>query len=259
MAAALETEYVGKRGLFLRILPNAVKGTPRAAMFASAFARFRSERFGPGDSYRTFILDLDPPLEELRRRLDQKWRNQLNRAEKNGLRIIEGSSLAEFDTMITLFNEMWVRKRFAQTSDINEFRHIQESLPDNQKLRVFICEQAGTPVAGLLATAMGDSGIYLFGGTSDRGMQSKGSYLLQWRVIQWLKESGIRYYNLGGINPETNPGVYHFKQGLSGKDVLYLEPLVACRSVVSSVFARAGFKFNAHIRGVAARWVKRCR
>ena len=57
-------------------------------------------------------------------------------------------------------------------------------------------------MAGLVASAMGDSAIYLLGATSDDGLNSKGAYLLQWTLIQWLKENGIRWYDLGGIDPK---------------------------------------------------------
>jgi hypothetical protein len=252
MAAALHEEYVRRRGLFLRILPNAMQGTARAEAFAGAFGAFKREPFVAGDSYRTLILDLNLPLEELRKKLDGKWRNQLNRAEKNNLKIVGGSGDAEFPAMIALFNEMWARKQFAQSSNINEFRRIQQALPASQKLRVFICEQDGVPVSGLLGAGIGDTGIYLFGGTSDKGMQAKGSYLLQWRMIQWLKECGMRHYNLGGINPETNPGVYHFKKGLSGTDSLYVEALTACSNPLSALFARVGLKMRGGMRKKAA-------
>lgn len=248
VADALFEEYVHRRGLFLRILPNALQETPRAIAFASAFARFKNEPFSSGDSYRTFILDLTQPLAGLRKQFDGKWRNQLNRAEKNGLMIVEGGGESEFTTLIGLFNEMWARKQFAQSSDIKEFHRIQQVLPSAQKMRVFICEQEGVPVAALLGTGMGHSGIYLFGATSDKGMQAKGSYLLQWRMIQWLKETGVRYYNLGGINPETNPGVFHFKQGMSGLDSLYVEALIVCSNPFSSLFARMGLRMRGGLR-----------
>ena len=38
------------------------------------------------------------------------------------------------------------------------------------------------------------------------GLNSKGAYLLQWTMIQWLKENGITWYDLGGIDPEGNRG-----------------------------------------------------
>ena len=117
-------------------------------------------------------------------------------------------------------------------------------------MRIWICEQDGVPVAGLVASAMGDSAIYLLGATSDDGLNAKGAYLLQWTLIQWLKENGIRWYDLGGIDPEGNPGVYSFKRGLSGADVSQLTPLVACNNVFSSAVVRSKLAVNRAIRGV---------
>src|SRR5215212_6013158 len=94
------------------ILLPAFLGTPRAAVWEGAFAAYDRESFGPTDSYRTFALDLEPSLEVLRKNLDQKWRNCLNRAEKNGLTIVQGSGPEEFNQFIRIYDEMWARKQF---------------------------------------------------------------------------------------------------------------------------------------------------
>lgn len=237
MADALYDEYARNRGLFLRILPNAYQETLRAEVFKSAFSLYRSEHFGPGDSYRTLVVDLSPPLDDLRKRLNQKWRNQLNRAERNDLRVVEDDGIDSFKTFIRIYDEMLARKQFAVSSDILEFERIQQDLPQGHRMRVFICEHEGLPVAGVVGTTMGNMAIYLFGATNEQGMKSKGAYLLQWRMIMWLKEIGVAFYNLGGINPQKNPGVHHFKEGLSGQDVLYVNPLVACNNIASTIFA----------------------
>ena len=117
---------------------------------------------------------------------------------------------------------------------------IQADLPETHRMRILICEQEGIPVASVVASVMGDSAIYVLGATSDKGLDAKGSYLLQWTLIQWLKERGVRRYDLGGIDPQQNPGVYHFKRGLSGADVCQLSPLVACENTVSSAVVQAG-------------------
>jgi hypothetical protein len=96
---------------------------------------------------------------------------------------------------------------------------------------------------------MGDSAIYLLGATSDSGLKAKGSYLLQWSVIRWLKENGVKWYDLGGIDPERNPGVYSFKRGLSGSDVCQLPPFVACSSRLSSAVVSTSLAIQNAIRG----------
>lgn len=240
MASALRQEYVEKRGLFLRILPNAFVGSARAAIFEAAFSNYSREDFHVGESYRTFSLDLDPPIDVLRKQLDQKWRNCLNRAEKNGLTVAEGTGPDEFREFLRIYEEMWARKQFEKGSDVHEFERIQRDLPAAHRMKVLLCMDKGIPTAGMVATAMGDSAIYLLGATSDAGMKLKGSYLLHWQLITRLKALGVRSYNLGGINPEKNPGVYHFKAGFSGQDVLYMPPLVACDNLLSKGFAQAG-------------------
>ena len=116
-------------------------------------------------------------------------------------------------------------------------------------MQILICENQRIPVAGLVVSAMGDSAIYLLGATSDGGLNTKGAYLLQWTMIQCLKENGIRWYDLGGIDAEGNPGVYSFKRGFSGLDVCQINPLVASGSAVSSAIVKAGLAMQRTLRG----------
>ena len=61
--------------------------------------------------------------------------------------------------------------------------------------------------------------------SNEEGRRAKASYLLQWRVIQAAREKGFQWYDLGGIDPEKDPGVHHFKQGLRGRDIRAPGPL----------------------------------
>ena len=252
MANALREEYVGKRRLLLQILPNAFVGTQRGTLFQSAFHSFTQEASTPSNLYRTFVLDLTPPLDELRKSLDKKWRNQLTRSEKNGLTVIADTGMAAYGIFCRMYAQMLKRKAFETTVDVEEFGRTQESLPEPQRMRILICEQNGVPVAGIVASAIGDSGIYLLGATSDDGLNSKGAYLLQWTMIQWLKENGFKSYDLGGIDPEGNPGVYSFKKGFSGADVSQLSPFVACDNLVSSTIVRASLVAKGVARSISA-------
>jgi lipid II:glycine glycyltransferase (peptidoglycan interpeptide bridge formation enzyme) len=233
MAEALRAEYARKRRLFLRILPDAFEGSPRAALFRAAFSEFQS---GPAESpgvNRTMVVNLAPELEQLRKGLDQKWRNQLNRAEKNNLTIVEGRGAEHYGIFLKLYQEMWSRKKFDTTVDVEEFGRIHEDLPEPCKFRILVCQDKGVAVSSIVCSVVGNMGIYLLGATSEAGLNSKGAYLLQWNMIKWLKEHGFKYYDLGGIDPDSNPGVYHFKKGLSGDDVTRLPPFEYCEDSLS--------------------------
>jgi FemAB family len=257
MALALRDEFVVRRGMSLRVLPYAFQGTPRCAALEEAFAGFKSEPFIRGESYRTIRLDLTPPLDLLRKQLDQKWRNQLNRAEKNNLVVVEGSGLEDFRAFVPLFDEMNRRKQLESTGSIHNYESVQSLLPPAHRFLVLRAELDSVPVAGLVGAAIGSTGVYVLGATTDTGMQAKGSYLLQWRMIQWLKERGLRTYDLGGINPVTNPGVYHFKKGFSGEDVLFMHGRVACENFASAVFTKLAQRARGRLRATVTRLLKR--
>ena len=168
----------------------------------------------------------------------------------NNLKVLFGIGTAEFQTFCLLYKQMKERKGFECTVNIEEFAQIQKDLAASHRLRILICEDGGAPVAGLVASAIGDSAIYLLGATSDSGLNSTGAYLLQWTLIQELKQNGCKWYDLGGINPGGNPGVYHFKSGMSGLDVTQLHSsLVACNSALSSAVVRIGLAVQHSLRG----------
>ncbi len=88
---AITDEYARRRRLLVRILPNVFRDDPTASAFERASAEFGFEPGAAIPAYRTFRVDLAPAPELIRKRLDQKWRNQLNAAERNGLRVLEGT------------------------------------------------------------------------------------------------------------------------------------------------------------------------
>ncbi|MBX3744430.1 MAG: peptidoglycan bridge formation glycyltransferase FemA/FemB family protein [Verrucomicrobiae bacterium] len=221
VARAIVAEYAQRRRLLVRILPALPVGDERWSAAGQIWSELGFRPDSGVRPYHSLRLDLSPPLDVLRRQLDQKWRNQLNGAERNALTVREGTGRDLYDTFLRLYHEMMARKNFDTTVDPDEFGRIQERLPESQKMLVFISEKDGQPMTGLVASRVGESGIYLLGATSDAGMKSKGSYLLQWRMIERLKALGCRGYDLGGIDPEKNPGVYHFKQGMGGDEIRF--------------------------------------
>jgi Acetyltransferase (GNAT) domain len=238
MARGLREEYANKRGLCLEIVPNAFEGSHRAKVFQGAFAQYECKSVIGNERYRTFLLDLSLSLDDVRRNLQRRWRQYLNSAERNDLQIREGQDRDLYFAFCKLYAQMWNRKRFRTGVNIEEFGRIQERLPQSQRMRVFLCEHKGEAVAALVCSAMGESGIYLLGASVDTDLRLRASYLLHWAVIKWLKDKGTRYYDLGGIDPVGNPGVYQFKRGFSGLDMSHLQPFVACDSGASAAFAR---------------------
>ena len=212
----LRDEYVVRRRLGLRVAPMLTGAD--GAEWLGLFREQGYRHMVPRVRKRTILVGLDRPLEQLRKGLDQKWRNHLNSAERNKLAIRHGEGGDFFELFLEVYREMLTRKRLGEPGDIQSFMTAQRGLPDRFKMRVFVALEEGKPAAGVICSAMGHRGVFVFGATGSRGMRNKASYLLQWRAMEWLRERQCRIYDLHGSNAETNPGVYAFKMGLCGRN-----------------------------------------
>ncbi len=215
---ALKKEFVEHRGMILRISaplgPTDWNESQTEVFLSSGFSITQR-----GLKYRTLVLDLSPSLEEIRKNLNPKWRNKLNGAEKNRLSIHSGTGMDLFEEFGRMYTELLDRKNFNVDLDVGFYIQIQNQLTNGDLFQVSIAEQEGQAVAGNVSSMLGDTCIYLLGASNQEGLKTKASYLLQWNAIQMAREKGCRWYDLCGIDPDNNPGVYDFKKGMGGADM----------------------------------------
>jgi lipid II:glycine glycyltransferase (peptidoglycan interpeptide bridge formation enzyme) len=134
--------------------------------------------------------------------------------------IVSGTSLELFEKFNGLYKQLRSRKDFDVDQDDGFFMSVQKTLDGSEKLYISIAEVDGVPIAGQVSSMLGDTCVYLLGASSEQALKTKAAYLLQWHTIKVAKEKGCRWYDLGGIDPENNPGVFHFKQGMGGEEMI---------------------------------------
>lgn len=239
---ALRDEFAVRRGLLVRITPNEIETTGThffSLAFDHGFVR-------TGINYRTLLIDLSLPKDEILRRAARRWRRALKTAESNGLSVEEGTEGSLFRVLVTLHKEMVARKGFVPGVDIEEFERIQERLLESHKMHTMIATAEGKPVAALAASLIGEKGIGLVGATSTVGLNMGGFQLLNWRMMAWLQQRGALWYDFGGYDPEKNPGTASFKEGLPGLDISHVGQFECCNSALSRIavgFGERSLKF----------------
>jgi len=223
--AALAEEYIRRRGLKLRI--HAAVGAPdwnfaqRDVLSAHGFVVVESAAI-----YRTLIKSIRGTDDELRKSLAQKWRNQLNAADRQGLTIECGDDIRLFERFEILFRHTRDQKGFFVDLDLDFFRAVrQDSKEAEPKPWIILIRSGGLDVSGHLGMYMGDTAVYLLGGTNDEGRRVKAAYLAQWEAMRHARAQSCVWYDTGGIDPLGNPGVFHFKAGLAGVDVTAAGPV----------------------------------
>ncbi len=259
--AALRSEYEVKRGLFLRVFPfdthhsaPHLRNTYQHEGFTRDFSIGRP---------RTVYVDLAHSLEELRLGMKPTWRRNLVLAERNELTIDHGTGMDLFGVFEKLYREMLRRKNIVGVVGIHYYRAMQQTLPEPFKLRIMICSHQGCPVAGLAVPCLGNTVQNLLAATGDQGLQLRASYLLHWRMLEWAKANGFRWYDLD-VTGDAYHGISQFKTGLAGRlgwESEYAGQFHTCENLISYVSvmtAERAREVAARARSKAAR-LKRSR
>jgi CelD/BcsL family acetyltransferase involved in cellulose biosynthesis len=233
---ALSAHYVERHGYVLRCL--APLGPPAWNEAVRAVCRARGWSEGAGRRHRTLWLDLDRPLDDVRAACSKYWRRNLRRGERGNLTVRVGTAADMFETLTDLYAVLRARKRFDSDLDVDFYRSLQARLPVDDALVVAIAELEGRPVAGLVGSMLGDTGVPLVLAAEPDGLRAYANYRLQWCSIAMAHERGLRAYDLGGIDPEGNTGVFNFKKGLGGEDVTAAGPFEVSPDSVRGALAR---------------------
>jgi peptidoglycan pentaglycine glycine transferase (the first glycine) len=234
MLQALREVYVVQRGLLLRVFPAGTEQGIEA--LRSIFKEEGFERDLSIGTPRTAFIDLSHSLEEIRSSLKPTWRRNLKLAEQNQLTVIHGVTDELLDIFVGLYTEMQNRKNMIGQVNIDLYKAIQRDLPDGLKMRVMICEHQGEPVAGIVVPSLGNMAQNHLAATGDKGLHLRASYLLHWRMLEWLKAHGCRRLDLDALNHQKYPGISQFKLGLAGRlgwEAEYPGQFESCTNAVS--------------------------
>ena len=198
----------------LRWMPNWELTSPTKQALAKLGFKERPEYF------LTIWLDLKKPLKELRSDLKQKWRNCLNKSEKSKILVIKDISLNKIDLFLKFYARHKRIKNFQGPSDAFMKEEISTAFQSGDGFLLWAYVE-NRPVAGVAILKHGNSGSYRIGWNTDEGRRVNAHYNLLWKAILILKESGIEFFDLGGIKPDEAKGISHFKSGLGGKSRFY--------------------------------------
>lgn len=203
------------------ILPEIAARPDVAAMMQECGFR----KVGPG--YRTLWLDLRQSPEELRAKIARNWRHPLKKAEKAEE---QGDLLLDADWQAS--NLPWLIKKEIEQSQAKGFRGLTGATAvrlrnallkggrkDDGVLMLSALadrKSSASPMASGLFLRHGRCATYQLGWSDDRGRKLDAMRLVLWRAALELQERGVDWLDLGGINPDSAPGVTEFKRGLGG-------------------------------------------
>ena len=167
--------------------------------------------------YGTIWLDLDQPLETLRAGFDGKWRNQLRRAETAGLDVRVSQGGAALEWLLQRHDAHRQERRFRAPAGAFVRAIASHSGHNKRAIRVLSAHHGSETLAAVLFLRHGDSATYYIGYSGEIGRARHAHNLLLWQGFIRLKEDGVAWLDLGGIDGRRMPGVSRFKLGLGGR------------------------------------------
>jgi lipid II:glycine glycyltransferase (peptidoglycan interpeptide bridge formation enzyme) len=216
-------EFVHRRGMTLRVAaPVGLEEHNQAVAERLERAGFVASQHAA--RYHTVLLDVDRPADELRASFHKHWRRHLNGALRNDLEMTFGTDLERFEVVERMSAATRARKGYELDLDASFYAEVQRGLRGPDQLVVGLVLKDGTPVSANITAVHGDMAVYLIGASTETGLEHKAGYMMHWRTIELLRERGVPWYDLGGIDPEANPGVTSFKLRTNGADVTAAGP-----------------------------------
>ncbi|MBI4375857.1 MAG: peptidoglycan bridge formation glycyltransferase FemA/FemB family protein [Elusimicrobia bacterium] len=212
-------DYLGRRGRpMLRIYPYcAMDLEAQVELRRSGFIRPLT-RIGSGLSY---VLDLRADAESLQSGLERHWRNQLRASKKAQPSLVIGTDRVLLEKYIPLHNSLCDRKRLPhQRIELEELQGLVDRLGAN--IRLLLASVDGEHACGMVLWTLGRRAFLAYSAASELGLRRNLPNFLYWRAALHLKEQGVELWDLMGVDPADNWGVFNFKRGLGGRLIEYL-------------------------------------
>lgn len=168
-----------------------------------------------GEGYQTFYLDLTQPSDALRAGLEQKWRNVLNKAEREALTIEWDTTAKQLPWFLKVYEQDKRRKQYEGPSSafLQALARLMTPSGDMVLGRVML---HGSAVSAALIVCHGNRSTYVAGWTHDDGRKTGAHHRLLWEACGVLRNKQITHFDLGGFNDEQAKGIRDFKKGMGG-------------------------------------------
>lgn len=220
--------WARRQGLYLRVAPAVAEITHSGGLGGTG-------RLG----WASALLDLAPDEAHLRKATQQKWRNCLNKAERQDLRVWQCEDGAEFEAFLCRHAAFVDTRGFSTSVTIALLRRLQADLVPEGRFVLLLAEHQGQPAAAVVLVRYGDTAEYLAGHVLEAGRSVNAGHLLLWRAVTWARGQGCRWFDLGGMDDVRTPqGIFHFKAGLGGVPYRLADDLDYCPARPSAWLVR---------------------
>lgn len=181
-----------------------------------------------------YMVDVSLDLDEQHKSLSSKLRYNLKKSEKNDIEVTFLQDDDARQAFRELHKKMRARKNYNEKTCVDEFDDLAGQIPEKLRPTVVLTRSHGRAIAGAVVGSIGDTAIYLFGGSSKEGLDLRSGYLLQWETIRNLTQDPcITWYDLDN-GAFGNPDLRQLNRDSLGVAALCMNFQVSSNTAVTS-------------------------
>lgn len=161
----------------------------------------------------TFVMNLPSTVEQLWKSMKDKVRNQVRKAEKEGLIFKEGGA-EKLDAFYALF-ALNMRNLGSPVISKHFFGNVLSTFPD--KARIFLVYLKNQPIATGLTLTHRNTAQIPWAASNWKYLKLNPNVFLYWNILRRCCEDKIPQFDFGRCT--RGSGTYHFKQQWGGTEV----------------------------------------
>jgi peptidoglycan pentaglycine glycine transferase (the first glycine) len=183
---------------------------PPGCELLTAELRRRGFRHGGLDALETqetasVRVDLGPDVDTVFARMDRKCRDNIRFAQKHGITVRRGAE-ADLPVFDRLKEAHSARLGYLRRGP-DYYTGLWRELGPAGHVALLISEYEGEPLAAILAVRFGDTSYHRERPWSGEHGRLRPNELLEWEAMKWAKSEGLRFANLGAIEPHVADAV----------------------------------------------------
>jgi len=198
------------RVAYLRVYPGR-EDVPGPAFASAGFKR---------TAWLNYYVDLTGTEGEVLERVSKKRRYGIRKATDRGIAVREASSVADVREAHRLLAATHARVEFPLEPQAFFERAFERFHP--RRLRVFLAELGGRPLATTVVAVDGTAAVNWFAGSELEPETSKlyPNDAVLWAAIRWARSQGLACFDMGGGGPPENlAGFVDFKRQFGGREI----------------------------------------
>lgn len=190
--------FAAAHGVFVVKIEPEILNSPENAAELMQMGLERTFAVQPNVS--TVLVDLTPSVDDILMSLNQKGRNALRRAEREGVttaavELSDENMKIMYDLLSKTAEGQWHLRGFAY------FTEFWSRFSRESRGQMFFAWYDGHVIAASFGLILGSKGMYKDGASVREKVVYGASHLLQWEMIKWMKAHGALRYDLCGTPP----------------------------------------------------------